>query len=239
MVCSYLSDKGLIRTNNEDYILVNEDLGLYIIADGMGGHNAGEVASKEACKFINSWISNKFEENRDDSFYGDLISSAINLANKHVYELSEKSELMQGMGCTVVVLFVYNGKYHIHHVGDSRAYLLREGHLSLITTDHTLVQDMVKKGNLSEEEDLYNELRHIITQSLGSKVALNIDEVVMEEQKGDYILLSTDGLHDYVDTEYIQTLIENETIDEAVKKMIDKANENGGKDNCSIVLLKL
>ncbi len=239
MECSFLSDVGVIRTNNEDFLLVDEKLSLFIIADGMGGHNAGEVASKEACNFIQNYIAEHYIKDKEEEFYRKLIEHSIYGANDYVYSIAKKNKETFGMGCTVVVLLIVRGKYFIQHIGDSRAYLIRNGELEKLTVDHTLVQRLINDGALTEREGLNHEYRHIITQSLGGELKLSVDSTVMKQEENDILILSTDGLHDYVDKEYIVNTVLTNNLDDAVRQLVDKANQNGGKDNCSVILIKL
>ncbi|PID82980.1 MAG: serine/threonine protein phosphatase [Clostridiales bacterium] len=239
MEYAFLSDVGLTRENNEDYIIVDKKLSLFIISDGMGGYNAGEVASKEACTVVYEHIKKNFKLNLDDKFYSNMIRDAILYANDYIYKLANEDINKKDMGCTILVALIVGNNCYIQHIGDSRATLLNSDNYLRLTRDHTVVQKLLDAGVIDEEKAKTHQYRHALTQAIGLPEKLNIQKLNIKVKKNDKLLLSTDGLHDYVDKSVIKNIILKNRPKSAVKKLIAKANENGGKDNCSVILIKL
>ncbi len=234
---AYISDKGLARENNEDYILINDKLTVFLLADGMGGHSAGEIASEKACRFLMEYISSRSDRLKEDP--RELLKESLEVANKHVLFLANEEPEYNGMGTTMVVLYLEGRRYIIAGVGDSRAYKYSSGELLKLTKDHSLVQEMVDDGIISSEEAKTHKLRNVITQSLGMQLEVEPCFAEGELKDEEVILLSTDGLHDYVDMEFVRKTIEANDISEVANKLIQIANEKGGNDNCSVVLVKV
>lgn len=235
---AFLSDKGITREKNEDFILINEDLSIFILADGMGGHSAGEVASEEACYFVMDYILERVEELDTDPI--NLFSEAICQANNHVWDTALDNPSLSGMGTTMVLLYIRDDEYYVANIGDSRAYMYLGGQLNQLTRDHSWVQAEIDSGRMEEEMARFHPYRNVITRCIGVERDSYKPPQFVEGrfEEGMAILLCSDGLHDYVDMEQVKSYIEDYELDEVVEKAIDLANENGGRDNCSVVIVK-
>ncbi len=238
-----LTDIGLKRETNEDFIsLPNEKEGikLFILADGMGGANAGEVASKTATKFVRDYIRSHFIEiERNKEELERIIRDSIIEANKKVIELAKNNPDYKGMGTTLIVVLIYRGRIHIGHVGDSRVYRLRQNIFRQITKDHSYVQELVKQGTISQEEAKSHPQKNILLKAIGGDEDIKPDVITKGFVKGDIILICSDGLTNMVDDKYIYEIIMQNMYDVnvACKKLIDKANRNGGLDNVSAIII--
>lgn len=226
---------GMRRTNNEDAIYINEQKNLYLVADGMGGCNAGEVASSTA---ISAFV--EAMENAENGETLDKMMSAIAQCNKKVYQKSRENVEFLDMGTTLVAVTVENEKMFIVHVGDSRVYLFRENNLQQITTDHSYVMELVKIGSITREEAEVHPKRNIITRAIGIREDVEADTIIEDMKQGDKILLCTDGLSNMVSKgEMTKILIEQCSTEEKVKKLVVLANEKGGLDNISLILIEI
>lgn len=242
MIVSAISDIGVKRENNEDamYASSDEGLPLFIVADGMGGHNAGDIASNMAVEIIRD----KFISMKDNLNSSRKIKKTINNvlleANNFIYKKSLDLDGCDGMGTTVVLGYYFNNKFYLGHVGDSRAYIISNNNIRQITDDHTLVNELVKKGSISKSQALNHPQRNVITQALGTDIDIHIDIYEVEFNDGDVLLLCSDGLYNMVDEELIlDTLINSPSLDDGTKVLVNKANENGGIDNITIITTKL
>jgi protein phosphatase len=243
------TDVGRRRKLNEDSFLVAPEYSLYAVCDGMGGHNAGEVASKMAIETLHSFIEKSHREKEitwpygldvELSFEGNRIQTAIKLANKRVFKAADNREEYTGMGTTVVAGLVAGKMLTIGAAGDSRCYLLRDGKLTQLTTDDSWVSAAWAEGILSANEIERHPLRNVITKAVGAKDSLEVNIVEHEFASGDIALLCSDGLHSMISDEKI---LENLTpppasLEEGVAKLIAAANEAGGKDNVTVMLLR-
>lgn len=227
-----LSDRGMIRENNEDSFLIGAKNRFFIVADGVGGNVAGEIASRMTVQFI----ADRLEKNKDLSEVEKLIENTLFSANEAVHEASLMNEELKGMATTVVLAVFRENSLYIAHVGDSRAYLIRGGDIIPLTEDHSLVAEQLKKGQITEQEARKSQNRNVITQAigLGEKIRPGIGR--LEALSGDKLLLCTDGLSDLLMDEEIKTIITEEKLDEAVKKLINAANSAGGGDNITVLL---
>jgi PPM family protein phosphatase len=242
-----LTDIGRKRSHNEDSLLADADLGLFIVCDGMGGRNAGEVASHMAVDVVHSHF-------REAALAGGVpllghfdpmfsvatnrLASAIRLANQAIHDAAAGDASRAGMGTTVVAAVVTGEILSIAHVGDSRLYLVRNGALQPLTADHSLVAEQVRHGILTEEEAERSPQRNIVTRALGidPDTPIELDEAHI--QRGDSLLLCSDGLTRGVKSEAIlKTLLEEPTPASACRKLIDLANDAGGEDNTSVIVL--
>lgn len=223
---AYKSDAGLVRDNNEDSFFVDEEKGLLIVADGIGGHVAGEVASTTAIDTISSVLNSGKSEN-------DLVK-AIEKANEAIVNKINDDKDLTGMGTTVVAVLI-NKDLNVAWVGDSRAYLIKD-EITQITEDHSVVTELIKAGKITEEQARHHHLRHIVTRALGGKNST--PEVrTFSWEKGDYLLLCTDGLTDMVEDEEIKDVIKGKgSLKDKVDKLVDLAKAGGGKDNITIIL---
>jgi PPM family protein phosphatase len=245
------TDVGKIRTNNEDSCFADAELGLYIVADGMGGHSSGEVASKMAIEVVRDNIKlanqkHKIEPDGTQVVFGQnnpkvsekanhLISS-IRLANTIIYEAARNYPQNAGMGTTIVSLLVQEKTYTIGWIGDSRVYLYRHNQLQQLTTDHSLVQEQINKGLITSEQAEKSEFRNILTRALGSSEKVEVDIVEIDALNDDYILLCSDGLTRMVSDEKLAEVFKN-LIDpkEIANKVVELALEAGGRDNVTAI----
>lgn len=220
------SDIGLVRTSNQDCFYIDESLKWAVVADGMGGHNGGETASNMAVETIKNEISD-----------GKSPYDAIVKANALIYEKSLREETLLGMGTTVVFCSAGDKKAEILHVGDSRAYKISNGKMERITKDHSIVQQLIDSGTITEEQAKYHPQKNLITRAVGTENSVSVDFNTVDFTSGDIILLCSDGLSSYVDGDDILDIINKNDLHTAVSKLIEKANENGGKDNVTVVLI--
>jgi len=244
---SGISDVGLKRDGNEDFFSTEESLGLYIVADGMGGHLAGEVASRVAVEMINKsyqkWAEDEAPEHeifgnpdRSLSLMGNHISSSIKLANRVVYEMAKEHEQHHGMGTTVVILLVTSNLIIAANVGDSPIYLVRDGDIEKLSKDHTLVKEQVEMGLMTEEEAETSPLKHVLTRNLGSAEMVEPDVFEIEPSENDRFILCSDGLTDLVSDEEILEMTQNEDDpDQLCRRLIEEALKRGGHDNTTVV----
>jgi serine/threonine protein phosphatase PrpC len=240
---------GKKRAHNEDSFICDDNLGLFIVADGMGGHAAGDVASKIAVATVVEYMK---ESNRDPEMtppFGmesnltleeNHLKLSIQLANKKIYRHSSLDRNFKGMGTTIVVIYFKSEYINIAHVGDSRAYHIRDGAINLITEDHSWVNEQVRAGLMSKSDARTHHLKNIITRALGSKEDVAIDINKIKAKDGDYFLMCTDGLNTHVtDEEILETIIQtNYSLHQTVQKLIDTALKRGGEDNITLVFLK-
>lgn len=247
VLSSGLSDVGLKREVNEDSFSIDDDLGFYIVADGMGGHLAGEVASQIAVHMINKcfrqWSTQGIPE---DYLYGypdlslsrngNYILSSIRLANRVIHEMACQYQQYHGMGTTVVLLAVLPDMIITANVGDSRIYMIRNGHIEQLSKDHTVVADQIEMGIMTKEEAKASPMKHILTRNLGSVKDVEADIFEIEPQSKDHFILCTDGITDLLSDEDIYNLVKAGDSDKKIcKKLVDVALERGGHDNITVV----
>lgn len=234
------SDIGRIRAGNEDSIFVqNSEIGalknLYIVADGMGGHKSGEIASSNAVKFFTEFIS----ENLNTDEILDSLVEGVLYANKKVNELSRTKFEYSNMGTTFLAASFDDEKIYVAHVGDSRLYIVRNEEIKQITTDHSYVMDMVRSGIITKEEAKTHPDRNIITRALGIDPNVSIDGIFNRIFDGDIVIMCSDGLYEMLDDDEILNIAKDNSLNlqEKTEKMVDRANELGGKDNISVILI--
>jgi serine/threonine protein phosphatase PrpC len=242
------TDLGRVRKNNEDCYEVQPTLNLYVLSDGMGGEAHGEVASALAVQTImthcqqaeNSHSTPTFGEPQPDvSERTNRLASAIHLANRKVFEMASANAGHQGMGATIVAAWIEGQKLSLAHVGDSRAYLLRAGSLDQLTADHSLVAEKVRIGILTPQEADASELQSVLTRAVGTKEDVDVDADEQMLLVGDSLLLCSDGLSRMVtDPEIASTLLTSASAQNAADRLVDLANENGGVDNISVIVLR-
>lgn len=231
------TDIGMVRDLNEDYYdnIIEEDWALLIVADGMGGHKAGEVASMMAVESIKNYISENIHIIENPL---DLLNRGIQIANQKIYDLSVHSDDCSNMGTTVVIALIKGNSLFISNVGDSRAYILNPYGFKQISRDHSLVNDLLIHGTITEEEAKNYSRKNVITRSVGLEGVVNEDSVALEFNEGDQVLLCTDGLNGQVEDSAIEEVLRMElSLEEKVEKLIDMANDNGGIDNVTITLI--
>jgi serine/threonine protein phosphatase PrpC len=243
-----LSHVGRQRQHNEDSYLVEDDAKLFLVADGMGGHAAGEIASRIAVDSINEFIVHSKSDDGtwphayDEHFRRSTnrLMAAVRLANTRVLEAMRKDARLRGMGTTVVACLVDDDLISVAHVGDSRAYLIRDKQLSRITNDHSWVFEQVQAGMLTEAEAEKHPLRNVITRALGGALQVSPDASEIEARPGDVYLLCSDGLTGMVsEDEILKVVTQNDgDLKKACHQLIDIANEHGGLDNVTAVLVR-
>jgi protein phosphatase len=240
------SDLGLKRKVNEDSFLADESIGLYMVLDGIGGHLAGEVASKLGLNTIKENVIRSIKDkpladNQNLSREVQILNESLLLANQIIYEAANSQPEYFGMGTTVASLLLGRENIAIAHVGDSRIYLIRENSIERLTEDHSLVMEQLKRGIISAKEAEKSEMKNIITRALGAEELLTptIDELM--PFNNDLFLICSDGLTDLVtDDELLEIILKSRHLfDQAVQNLIDKANEKGGKDNITAILVNI
>ena len=241
MKVGFKTDKGLRRSNNEDACFVLKKEKVFIVADGVGGNNSGEIASRtcvdEIAKFVET---HDLKELHDEGEIQQYFEKCIKDVNFKILELSQRHEENWGMATTVVVAHLRDGKAYILNVGDSRAYLLRNGILSQITEDHTYVNTLVKAGLITAEEAETHENRNMITRAVGAEYRVEPDFFILPVEMGDKILLCTDGLHGEVGTEeLVYQLSEDREMTDICEALVEAANRNGGSDNITLVVVNV
>lgn len=238
VVCK--TDKGRSRETNEDSCIhykCEDSWNLIVVADGMGGHNAGEVASSIAVNSIKDYICNSMNCNIDSDMAVNILKDAINHANSSIYEESLINSNYSGMGTTVTAAIISNNVTLIGHVGDSRAYIFEKMKLNKITNDHSLVAELVRNGTITEEEAKCHPQKNIITRALGAEGNVEVDIEKVHTEPSDIVLLCTDGLTNMLsDKEIEEILLNSEDINLAASKLVDTANDLGGYDNITVVV---
>jgi PPM family protein phosphatase len=246
-----LTDVGQEREHNEDSFGILPQFNLYVVADGMGGHRAGDVASKMAIEAVKDFFQSTEKEDITWPFHFDpnlpfavnRLVTAIQVANSRIYQASLKNNEHQGMGTTAVGLHFVNDNQlcHIAHVGDSRCYRVRDGKIELLTSDHSLINDYLRAAPDLSEEQLAELPRNVITRALGMQESVVVDIQTQELEPGDVFLLCSDGLSTMVDDEEILSTIaaKRANLSEVGDALIEQANRNGGEDNITIVLAEI
>ena len=244
-----LTDTGRVREHNEDAIGSNADIGLMVLADGMGGYNAGEVASGIAVQIVSELAAvGAGREERDDidphsgmMRQSIVLRDAVYRANKIIYQTAQSQTNCEGMGTTIVACMFYDNKISIAHVGDSRAYRLRGGELEQVTLDHSLLQELVDRGFYSAEEAQRSTNRNYVTRALGVEPTVEVEVHEHEVLPGDIYLLCSDGLPDMVEDDDIHLTIStfNDSLDVVGQQLVDMANDHGGRDNVSVMLAQV
>jgi protein phosphatase len=234
------TDVGLKRDHNEDSYLCNDALRLYAVADGMGGHLGGELASRMAVDVLEKEMALRLHPATDDS-NPDAVSMAMMeataLASKTIYESAQESPDHMGMGTTLTGLCFHGQSLTLCHVGDSRAYLLRDGRARQLTEDHSWIQEQVRAGLLSPDDAMVSRFRNIITRSVGFEAAVAPDLFTMPVEPGDCYLICSDGLSNYFSIEEIGRILTSQFYSEAGRALVDIANERGGDDNITCVIV--
>jgi serine/threonine protein phosphatase PrpC len=240
------TDTGRVREHNEDTIATDPDVGLLVLADGMGGYNAGEVASGIAVKTITNLVREgllredlaSIDRNTGLTRPSIVLRDAITRANKIIYQTARSQAECEGMGTTVVAALFYDNRISIAHVGDSRLYRQRGSQISQVTMDHSLLQELVDRGFYSPEEAQRAANKNYVTRALGVEPQVEVEVQEHPVDKGDIFILCSDGLSDMVEDEDIRLTISTfgANLDTVAKQLIQLANENGGRDNVSVVL---
>ena len=236
MKWSKISDTGKVRQNNEDSFLVCEKLKLFAVADGMGGHNAGEIASQLALKVLEEVIKDTGNAMDEPS----RLKLAVQAANSRIFALSQKNSTYRGMGTTTTVCWLREKELFIAHVGDSRAFLISDGMITQLTEDHSLVQKLINDGEITKEEARVHPRRNIITRALGTEPTVEVDLYSQIVKNGDFILVCTDGLTNHLLSREIQDMISiAPDLDKGLQTLLKLALERGGHDNITAVLVEI
>jgi len=230
-----MTDIGRKRSSNQDAFLVSPELRLFAVADGMGGHSGGEVASALAIKTLEKFFSDLSSEEEKPTV---LLQNCFELCNKAIYDESSRNPELSGMGTTMSACVMDSEWVHIAQVGDSRCYLYNNNELFQITEDHSQVYEMLKAG-LINEASMHTFHKNVITRSVGYEETVQVDLFSRLAQKGDKYLLCSDGLTGMVSNEQIAQVLQNFGIEEATKNLIDLANLQGGEDNVSVIIFEI
>ncbi len=246
--CGSISDVGRKRKSNEDNYCANDREGLYVVADGMGGHAAGEVASELATQTIEEFI--KLTSSDADitwpfgldeklSLSGNRLKTAIRFANGKLVEKVQEDAECEGMATTVAAVLLDKDQAHIAHVGDSRVYLVRDNTIRQLTSDHSWVNEQVISGLIDSEQARTHPLRNVVTRALGGKEGLEIDLQVLDLEAGDMLLICSDGLTSMIEDGEILEVVQagGLQVNQVVRELVDAANESGGEDNITTIAL--
>lgn len=229
-----LTDPGRTRERNEDAIAWQVEQGWAVLADGMGGHQAGDVASAMAVEQISEQL-----KGCDGCDIQKSLQEAVVQANQAIYRQASQQAHLHTMGTTVVAVGLQDKTLHYAQVGDSRLYRLRDGRLQQITRDHSLVQELVDEGILSAEQARKSEQKNLITRALGLESTVEVTMGMETIQQGDSYLICSDGLSDYLDEAALTTLLANDSLPEVTKTLVAAANEQGGGDNISVIVIRI
>ncbi|MFX4261679.1 Stp1/IreP family PP2C-type Ser/Thr phosphatase [Pelotomaculum propionicicum] len=236
MKWAYITDTGLVRALNEDSLYISPEGSFFAVADGMGGHQAGEVASKMALQLLKQELDRRI--NSGEKADQALVES-VKEANRSIFEMSARNSQWQGMGTTVTACLKRDGEILIGQVGDSRAYLLRGKRIFQLTEDHSLVQELVKSGSITEEEAFTHPQKNVLTRAVGTGPVLEVDLYRYSVLTGDLLLLCTDGLTRYIrQDELLRSINSSPDLDAAVRDLLKKATASGGADNITIILVE-
>ncbi|MCL6448498.1 MAG: Stp1/IreP family PP2C-type Ser/Thr phosphatase [Armatimonadetes bacterium] len=232
---SQATHAGRIRPSNEDYVSVCPDLGFFAVADGMGGHQAGEVASQLALRTLEHFLRACLSGCTD---IGVVLAEGVREANRLVYQMSANHPGYRGMGTTLSCVVIRGRRLYLAHVGDSRIYLLQKGSIVQLTEDHSAVQEMVRNGSLTEEQARHHPYRHVLTRALGVEPLIEVDTARLMLQPEDMVLLCTDGLSGLLDERELGRIVYSSAgLDQAVSSLVEQALARGGTDNISVVLV--
>ena len=247
MICSHgFTDTGSLRSDNQDRFLIDEELGFYVIADGMGGHRHGEVAAELAISTMKYYLESSHDRgdvswpfgfDLELSIDSNRLATAIRLANRQVWKRAEEKPEYAGMGTTIAALLAHDGHVAVANVGDSRVYLFRDSTLQQLTTDDTWINAVLQRG-ASEVQMRNHPMRNVLTQAAGSQHDIQVHNVDIATHDGDLMLISSDGLHGVVSDADIQSMIAaGDSLENLAQRLLDAAFEQGAPDNVSCVLL--
>jgi PPM family protein phosphatase len=242
-----LTDVGRKRDHNEDSYLIDNELQLYVVADGMGGHAGGGTASRIAVETIDRELRSAKASSEDpfraevplqDSPLPDAIRNAVGSACQAIFTAAQEDPRLAGMGTTVIALLVKGDQAFFAHVGDSRAYLIRGELIQQVSEDHSLVNEQIKAGMITPEEAKHSRYKNIITRSVGFEEEVQVDVMGLTLQPGDTFLLCSDGLANMVDDEELRQVIDATPLERAPEKLVEMANERGGDDNITVIVVR-
>ncbi len=240
---------GMKRDHNEDSLLIVPDEDLFVVADGMGGHASGEIASRLAIDTIKAFFEDTaqdaeitwpFTTGREDDYDANRLITAVKLANQRIFEASNSQLQLRGMGTTAVAAYYSEGRMFVAHVGDSRCYRFRNGNLQLLTEDHSLLNDFRRSLNLTPDEEKKFPHKNIIVRALGMKNSVDVDLEIFPPHAGDTYLLCSDGLTGEVEDKGVERVLrEEKNLVKACQRLIQMANDSGGRDNVTVLILRL
>ena len=235
------SDVGKVREINEDAFYISDSLDevqLYMLADGMGGYKGGEIASKLAIQSAKNYIENNFKQiEKDKDSIIQLVGSSVEYANMIVYEKSKENKELEGMGTTLDICLIYNNRVFIGHVGDSRVYRIRKEFMRKLTQDHSYVQKLVKDGTITKEEAVHHPQKNMLMKALGCNAFVEPDVMVKGFLKDDILIMNSDGLTNLVSQDDMFREAKKD-IEQAPKELVKLANEKGGYDNITVIVIK-
>ena len=237
-----LTDVGRVRTNNEDSFLVDDELGLYIVADGMGGHAGGAQASSVCVDVMRKIVRRGMDSvdlrgKEPPAAIAEILTAAASEASARIYDQAQTDMHLQGMGTTVCGLLLHDDRGYVVHVGDSRAYRLRNGTAQQLTVDHSWLNEQIQAGLITEAEAHGSDLKHIITRSVGFERQVQADVVPVSVSPGDVFLLCSDGLANYVDASELAELARDHFYADLPHLCVDLANQRGGDDNITVIVM--
>jgi protein phosphatase len=242
------TDPGRVRTNNEDAVLANPQLGLAVLADGMGGYNAGEVASAMATAVLGSELEHAFAlrspfelTENEQTWAHEALIDVIARTNAAIYQAAQSNAKYAGMGTTLVTVQFYDNRLSVAHVGDSRLYRLRDATLSQLTRDHSLLQEQIDSGMITPEQARFSQNKNLVTRALGVDTTVQTEVGEYAVLPGDIYLLCSDGLNDMVEDEEIELTLTalSANLPLCAMQLVQAANDNGGRDNVSVILIKI
>ncbi len=240
MIVGAVSDIGLRRENNQDSMFASIDLDfpMFIVADGMGGHNAGDIASSMAVKGMVRFLDKNRNRLKEENEIKKCIKEAIDYVNDEIFLKSIESSELNGMGTTLTMIFIDNKRFYIGHVGDSRTYLIRDDKIIQITEDHTLVNELVKEGSITAAEAINHPQRNMITRAVGTSCNIKSDIYIQDIKPKDIIILCSDGLTNMIDEKIILKVLERydrRDMKNICNILVKLAKENGGNDNITVI----
>lgn len=238
-----ITDVGRVRSHNEDSHLVNDDLGLYLVADGMGGHAGGAHASRTCVEVVSRVVQRGLQGLSDmpreiaQAAVNDLLGAAASEASARIFDHAQHEPTLHGMGTTLTGMLFHQDRAHIVHVGDSRCYLFRSGVARQLTNDHSWLNEQVQAGLLTEEEAAMSDLKHIITRSVGFEREVQADVLTVNVSPGDAFLLCSDGMCNYIDLDELAHLARQHFYSDLPRVCCEIALERGGEDNITVVVI--
>ena len=241
-----ITDRGKKRKANEDSLFLEDSMGLYVVADGMGGHLAGEVASKMVVDTMGDYVKSCQEKAEEESIYchetlskeANRLMSSIHLSNKVVHQAARENNSYRGMGSTVSAVYFTEGTFIAANVGDSPIYLIRDGNIKLLSVPHTVIAEQTALDPANAER-LGREFRHVLTRAMGTEEYVKADIYEIQCFRDDILVISSDGLSDKASPEEIQQLVDGNGSDAACRRLVDLANDRGGDDNITAIVLKV
>jgi protein phosphatase len=240
MKVAWMSDTGRVRENNEDCVLVDESLGLLLVADGMGGHSGGEVASHLAARTISRSLRSSLNGSGPASRVADSIHRAVAEADAEIRKRAQEEPTLHGMGTTMVLAVVRHGELHVAHAGDSRAYLIREGKIQQLTEDHSLAVQAEKNNVRISWPGKRAPLKNMLVRSLGNQLSVEAELKSLAWASDDFLVMCSDGLSNQVDAAKIRKLVlrHADDLNRACSELVKLANERGGPDNISVIVAR-